>query len=604
MKRSPVTVIKTLLIIWIFPSLAYTQDFTLQTDNAGIFGPFKTNGVAVADYDLDGDLDIYLAAGMQYKPDQPSTWNRLFKNNGDGTFSDATDEAGLRITLSGYDYGGMGNKFGVAWGDYDNDGDPDILLTHLGPELLFRNEGNGTFTDVTQTAGIAGNDNDHTSSAVWWDFDLDGDLDLYISAWFGLNRMYENLGNDTFADISTQTALADSGRTWTSLPFDANTDGLPDLYVVNDFGENRFYLNRGNHIFEEATAQFGLKDPGHGMGVTLGDYNNDGNFDIYLTNIADIYPNPLFTNTGQGNFTENAAAMQIDSAGWAWGTEFFDCDHDGDLDLYVSNGFLVGHGNNFFYINRMESGTIIFEDASVQSHTNGAGDARGVVIFDYDNDGDLDIIVANWGVKPYLYQNNTLGKNWIKIGLEGTVSNRDAIGATVSLKSDGKWQYRYNDGVGFLGQSIQPIHFGIDAAQEIEEINVLWPSGISETFYNISANQTLKIREGEGLVTAIQTGSENSPLTAFVVNENYPNPFNGSTIIEFFLPAPSSIRFEVFNILGEKIFTQTQTFSTGGKKHFTWNATTTDQHPLPSGIYLYTIKFRDAFHFGKMLYAR
>ncbi|RMI26766.1 MAG: CRTAC1 family protein, partial [Calditrichaeota bacterium] len=494
-----------LLILWVgCTGLLPAQSFTLNTVQAGLTEARQSNGVAVADYDLDGDLDVYFVAVRQYDPNNSATWNRLYRNNGNGTFTDVTEQAGVRSYLSGYPINTMGNKYGASWGDYDNDGDPDLFLTHLGPDMLFQNNGDGTFTEVTQQAGVAGNDTDVNSSALWWDFDLDGDLDLYVGAWIGANRMYENLGGGVFQDISLASGLADSGRTWTSIPIDANNDTLPDLYVVNDFGANHFFVNLGNGAFQEATTAFGLEDEGHGMGVCIGDYNNDGWFDIYLTNIYDLFPNPLFTNTGQSYFIDLAAQMGVDSAGWAWGTEFFDCDHDGDEELYVVNGFLIDPGDNMFFNNMLiETGNPGFVEMSAASGTNGSAEARGLVVFDYDDDGDLDLLVANFNEPPYLYVNQTVTQNWLKVKLEGTTSNRNAFGASIRVTAGGQTYHRHNDGVEFLGQSIQPLHVGLGNATNVDELVVRWPDGTEESFHNIPVNQQITVREGVGIITAI-----------------------------------------------------------------------------------------------------
>ncbi len=594
-----------ILITTIFYNTSlFSQFFQIKTAQAGIRAAYHTNGVAVADYDLDGDLDFYITAMKQYDPSDETTWSRLYRNNGDKTFSDVTSAAGVAFQNTGFENGAMGNNFSATWGDYDNDGDPDLVVTGIGPDQLFRNEANGTFANITQTAGIAGDNTENTTSAVWWDYDLDGDLDLYISAWIGVNRMYENLGNDQFADVTLSAALNDSGRTWTSIPIDANDDGLLDLYVVNDFGPNKFYVNLGNNSFREATAEFGLEDVGHGMGVCIGDYNNDSFFDIYLTNISFSHPCPLFTNSGDGYFVENGAELGVHNTGWAWGTEFFDCDHDGDVELYVVNGNVVEGGENFFFNNMTTEGSGGFFDVSQQSGANGGFEARGLVVFDYDNDGDLDMLVANWHAEPYLYENETITKNWLKIQLQGTESNRDGFGAIVSLTINGKTTYRHNDGVEFLGQSVQPIHFGMGEATIAEQIFVRWPNGREEFFYDIAANQTVTFVEGQGIVTAIEDALTSEIPRKFELLGNFPNPFNGSTIIEFALPRAGSVSVSIYNTLGKKVYSQQKQYAAAGKYAVNWNGENRAGLPVASGIYIYQIKFKEQVESGKMLYLK
>lgn len=593
-----------LCVCCLLPAALLAQSFELVTDQSGLSLPIRANGVAVADYDLDGDLDVYFVAISQYDEADLTTWNRLYSNNGDGTFSDVTLEAGVLSTLNGHPWSAMGNKFGAAWGDFNNDGYPDLFLTNVGPDELYRNNGDGTFTDVTVAAGVAGDDTSHNSSALWWDYDLDGDLDLYVSAWIGPNRMFENRGDETFIDVTAASALGDDGRTWTSLPIDANNDGLLDLYVVNDFGANKFYLSLGNKTFREATAQFGLEDEGHGMGVALGDYDNNGFFDIYLTNIQGLNPptpNPLFSNTGQGTFVNMSSAAGVEEAGWAWGTEFFDCDHDGDEDLYVVNGFMIEPGENSFFVN---GGSGNYLNRSTESGADGSAEARGLVVFDYDGDGDLDMLVANFREAPSLYRNVTAKQNWLQVELEGAVSNRNAFGAIVRVTANGKTYHRSNNGVDFLGQSILPLHFGLGNAQVAEEVVVTWPTGENQIFQNLWVNRTIRIKEGEGIITSVTPPAVELTPDSFQLLGNFPNPFNASTVVEFALPDPGSVDLRIYNLLGQELFSVRLNGLDAGSHRFRWNGTDRNGNPLGSGFYLYNIVYQDAVRTGKILYLR
>lgn len=594
----------------------YAQSFKLKTSEAGLSSAVRSNGVAVADYDLDGDLDIFFVAQKEYDRNNPDTWSRLFRNNGDGTFSDVTEEAGILSDVTMPRGNPMGFKYGANWGDYDNDGDPDLYLTNYGPNELYQNNGDGTFTEITETAGVAGGPQDMSSTACWWDYDLDGDLDLYVSTWggystdpeFTVNKMFENVGGDKFIDVTEVSALGDTGRTWVSLPIDADNDGWLDIYVVNDFGANTFYRNKGDKTFEEATAAFGLEDEGAGMGVTVGDFDQNGFFDIYLTNIADLVPptpNPLFANTGEGYFINRSIELGVDRAGWAWGCEFFDCDHDGDLDLYVVNGFRLEPGNNVFFLNHLSEGRLRFVDVSSATGTDGGAEARGLVVFDYDNDGDLDLAVANFDGAPYLYENVTAVKNWLKVDLEGTVSNRNAFGASVRVTINGRSDYRLNDGVEFLGHSVQPLHFGVGEASVVDELTVRWPNGVEETFTNIETNQTIKIVEGVGIVTSVEAPTSPAAVPKqFALLGNFPNPFNGSTVIRFELPSAGRVQVSIFNLLGRKVRTLERTFSTAGTHQLRWEGTDQQDNPLPSGFYLYRVRFQKTVRTARMVYLR
>lgn len=578
----------------------FSQPFILNTETSGLQTAIATNGVAVADYDLDGDLDVYFVAQEQYSESDPTTWNRLFRNNGDGTFVDATEAAGVGSRLSGQTEGSMGYKFGAAWGDFNNDGYPDLFLTNYGRDELYRNQGDGTFVEVTETAGVAGNATDHNTSAVWWDYDLDGDLDLYVSAWVGTNIMYENLSDGTFADVTEAAALADTGSTWTSIALDVNDDDWPDLYVVNDFGANRFYVNQGDKTFREATAEFGLENEGHGMGVTIGDYDNNGLFDIYLTNISDVVPNPLFANTG-GYFVDRAHEAGVHDAMWGWGTEFFDCDHDGDEDLYVVNGFNIEPGTNVFFENVLEEGEPRFENVSEEMWVDGEAEARGLVVFDYDADGDLDLLVANFREAPYLYTNRTAQGNWLKVRLQGTTVNRNAFGSVVRVTAGNRTFHRHHDGVEFLGQSIQPIHVGLGYVNRVDEVLVEWPGGATEKVTDVAVNQTITIREGQGLVTHVRPAEPGGGVEGFELLGNFPNPFNASTAVRFRLPEGGRVHLAVFDVRGRAARHMERIFVTGGEHEMLWDGRNDAGTTVASGTYVYRVRFGRKVRWGRLV---
>ncbi len=590
---------------------ALTQSFVQVTEQAGLSVSLHSNGVAVADYDLDGDLDVYIVASDPYDPDVERSWNRFYRNDGRGGFTDVTHQAGVAGDIHRPEIGSMGNQFGAAWGDHDNDGYPDLFVTSLGPNVLYRNKGDGTFADVTATAGVVGREHDHNSSAVWWDYDLDGDLDLYVSAWIGANIMYENQGAGVFADVTETTALGDSGFTWSAVPFDANNDGAPDLYVVNDYGPNRFYLNRGDNTFEEATADFGLEDDGNGMGVDLGDYDNDGFFDIYLTNISAVKPCPLFRNNGDGTFTNAAKQAGVDNSDWAWGAEFFDSDHDGDQDLYVVNGFINFQYDNYFFKNMLKSDIFEFErpffwDVSRDAGCNGSEEARGLVVFDYDNDGDMDMLVGNWWAKPHLYENRSETANYLKVKLEGVISNRDAFGARVKLVAGDLVIHRINDGVDFLGQSIMPLHFGVAAADIIDSLTVVWPNGAAETIRNIAVNQQIHLREGGGFITGVRRADSPvmEPASGFQLHGSFPNPFNGSTTIAFSLPNSGIVVLEVFDLTGRLVWRHKSAPLPVGRQQIQWHGVSGSGVPASSGFYIFRVRYAGAALSGKVLYLK
>ncbi len=594
------------------------QNFTRVEDLAKIDHAQRTNGVAVADYDQDGDLDIFFVGFESFDFSNDTTWNRLLKNNGDATFTDVTMAAGFDAQFVNTDIpAARGEKMGAAWGDYDNDGFPDLFLTNSREDQLYHNEGDPdgsgqvTFIDVTEQAGVIGCHQCYSASGLWWDYDQDGDLDLYVSVVNGFNIMYKNRGDGTFENVTSQLGLGGAGITWTSVAIDANRDGLIDLYNINDTQENQLLVNRGTW-FDEFTSPFGLGDEGAGMGVTIGDYNNDGLFDIYITNIFSHHPNPLYTHLPARDYRDDAGAVGVENTGWGWGTHFFDCDHDGDEDLYAVNGVEEKqyiHGdlqtdvNNFFFKSLFVEGDESFVDWSVESATDGSAKARGLEVFDYDEDGDLDLLVSNSQDKPYLYRNETIddrqseSRNWIRIWLQGTTSNRDALGSEVKVIVDGISYYRWHHGASFLGQSLKPVHFGLASAKTIDEIQVTWPNGLIESIYDVPVNQTIKIIEEGGLTTAVE--SAGPPL--FEVVKSYPNPFSHSTTLYFNLPETGSLDVRIFSLTGQELFRRSQTNYGVDRLEISWDGTNQNGNYVPAGVYFYTMNYKNYRVSGKLL---
>ncbi|WP_296385952.1 FG-GAP-like repeat-containing protein [Winogradskyella sp.] len=476
----------------------------------------ENNGVAVADYDGDNDLDIFVVAKAKDEPNSPKTISRLFSNNNDGTFSDVTEVAGFEDLLSqeegGDDYLGLdGNKSGASWGDYNNDGFPDLFLTYSLKVQLWRNLGNGTFANVTGISGFDTTNECQNTGATWFDYNNDGLLDIYISDWgeCGTNQLYKNNGNSTFSDVTISTGIEASTdlASYTALPFDFNSDGFIDLLVSNDSDEpNNLYVNNSGNTFTDEAVGYGFNTIGDNTSIAISDYNNDGNFDIFITATDNNF---FLNNNGDNTFTEVADVLNVGNTNWAWGTKFSDFDLDGDEDLFVTNGYLFeGRSKepNFYFRNLTVQGQETFEDASAELGLNEQTISVEAIDFDYDNDGDIDLFVTNSDGSSFLYENKTLNfddtnpsLHWFKVQLEGTTSNRDAIGTTLTLTTINGTLKRYYSGVGFLSQSLQGVHFGLDNATQISELEIQWPSGLVETFNNLDSNITIKATEGEGI---------------------------------------------------------------------------------------------------------
>ena len=586
-------------------SQALAQMYALQTNEAGLYLAIHGNGVAAADFNNDGWIDIYFVTRA------PNTSNRfiagganfLFKNNGDGTFTDVAEEAGVQGIDGRSVEPNLAENYGASWGDFDNDGDVDLYLTNKGVDELYENLGDGTFRNITAQAGMDSLIRESTS-AVWFDYNNDGLLDLYVCAYgrYGIvpsseNVLYRNNGDGTFTDVTGSAGVGDPGFTYTALIFDANHDGWQDIYCVNDFGANRFYLNLGNGTFREATAEFGLENDGHGMGVTLGDYDNDGLFDIYLTNIADDPDeewNPLFRQVSPGKFVDVSKEAGTSVAGWGWGVEFFDFDLDGFLDIYAVNGFQGVQGHNYLYHN---NGDGTFRDISLQSGVGSEAEARGLCVADVNNDGRLDLIVANWREPAHLFMNRTAGGHYLKVWLVGVESNRDARGAVVIVEAGGKSYYRPNDGIEFLGQSKVPIHFGLGEAQTVQKLIVQWPSGRIQEFENLKADQTITIIEGRETVTGIPPGGSEFP-SDFGLSAVYPNPAKDEVYIRFFLPQPGNVQARVYNLLGQTVATLLDGPLPAGHHELSWNLKSLN---LPAGYYFIQLLSKQKVTYKRIL---
>ncbi len=495
----------------------FAQTFEQAQVISGLGSLENNNGIAVADYDNDMDLDIFVVALAQDVEGDETTHSKLFRNNNDGSFTDVTAEVGLTNLLP-FDedlddfFGLKGFKHGVSWGDYNNDGFPDILFTHSEKLQLFINQ-EGIFTEVSEGVGLEASSECRHTGATWFDYNNDGFLDIYVNDWDACetNSLYLNNGNGTFTNVTTEANVQDTGvlASYTAIPFDINDDGFMDLYVSNDFNQpNSLFVNQNGTSFIDDAQTYGLDNMIDDMGVTIGDFNLDGAFDVFITGIE---MNSLLVNDGSNNFSDGTSANNISETGWAWGTRFADFDLDGDEDLIIVNGYEFEERsaeNNVYYKNLTAEGSSGFEDISGNVNFNALTVSVEAVDFDYDNDGDLDIYVTNADQQSILYENKLLNfdeensLHWVKVMLQGTTSNRDAIGTTLTLTTDLGTYKRHYTGVGFLSQSLQAVHFGLGNDTQIQELEIKWPSGLIETYQNLDADQTFLAIEG-GDITAL-----------------------------------------------------------------------------------------------------
>ena len=502
-------------LMFLVNNSAYAQTFERIESTVGLEILQENNGAAVADYDGDNDLDIFVVAKSKDDPSSPKTLSRLFRNDNNGSFTDVTEISGFENLLSqdegGEDYFGLdGNKSGAFWGDFNNDGFPDLFLTYSLKVQLWQNLGNGSFENITEIAGFNTINECQNTGATWFDYNNDGFLDIYISDWDACdgNQFYRNNGNGTFTNITILAGLEDteSLASYAAMPFDFNDDGFMDLYVSNDFSKpNSLFINNGGNTFTEQAQSFGVDTQGDDMGIAISDYNNDGDFDIFITAIDENF---FLDNNGNNTFDEIAEDLNVGLTNWAWGTLFSDFDLDGDEDLFIANGYDFQDRflePNFYFKNFTSQGETTFADASAELGLNEETTSVTAIDWDYDNDGDSDLFVTNSFGSSFLYENKTLNFNdtetplhWFKVQLQGTTSNRDAIGTTITLTTPNGILKRYYSGVGFLSQNLQAVHFGLNDATSITELQIKWPSGLIETFNNLNVDITIKAIEGQG----------------------------------------------------------------------------------------------------------
>ncbi len=498
------------------------------------------SGVALVDYDGDGRLDIYLVNGAKVIPGMvpgsipekstPEYWNRLYRNNGNGSFSDTTEEAGMA---------GRGYGMGVAVGDYDNDGWPDLYVTSYPSNQLFRNQGDGTFREMTEAAGVSGGG--WSSSAGFFDYDGDGDLDLFVCRYLQWdfddvfcgrsdlraycdpkhfraisNLLYRNDGDGTFADVTESSGIGSHPSKGLGVAFnDFDGDDRLDVVVANDGVPQSLFLNQGNGTFREEALLKGLAfdEDGNtfaGMGVDFQDYDRDGWPDVLITTLS-LETYALFRNLSGRAFdyvskrSGVAGATRLYSG---WGTFFFDADNDGRKDIFVAQGHVMdtieSTNSTLSYLQpplllRSRSG--VFEDVSADSgrpfRNSHAG--RGAAFGDLDNDGDLDLVIVNMDRRVQILRNETSGANWISFRLKGRRSNSEGIGAEIRITLDsGDRQFaRVSRVSSYLSSNDVRCHFGLAENSSVQEVRVTWPSGVVQTLRSVRANRFLEIEEPE-----------------------------------------------------------------------------------------------------------
>jgi hypothetical protein len=506
----------------------------------------ETNGCGVAfvDYDNDGWVDLFTLSGTRLTgitaKQEPT--NRMYRNKGNGTFVDVTDKAGLRRS---------GWASSVCVGDYNNDSHEDLFITYWGKNVLYKNNGDGSFSDVTQKAGLSTGATRWGSGCTFVDYDRDGKLDLFVAnylkfdiantpepgkgancTWKGVpvncgpkglptdtNLLYHNNGDGTFTDVSASSGVAKvQGRySMTATTLDFDRDGWTDIYVACDSSASTLYRNNHDGTFTDVAVEAGCayNEDGQaqaGMGVATGDYNGDGLVDIFKTHFSDDLP-ALYKNSGRGFFEDASRAAGFDITRYVeWGAGLVDFDNDGWRDVLIVTGSVYPEVEKIFKEYPHRGPRLVYQNlrnGRFRDVTTQMGPAvlsprssRGSAFGDFDNDGDVDVLVMNMNEPPLLLRNEYRGpNNWLMLNLVGTKSNRSAIGARVVLKTGTQIQFQeVTSQSSYYSHNDHRLHFGLGQNKQADSIEILWPSGDREVLNNVPANKIVSIKEGSGIV--------------------------------------------------------------------------------------------------------
>ena len=501
-------------------------------------------GCAFFDYDNDGWMDIFIIGGRRLDSKPAGTSNRLYKNNRDGTFTNVTEKAGLQDT-------GWAN--GVCVGDYNNDGHEDLFCTYYGQNKLYRNNGDGTFADVTKQAGLYGDSIRFGTGCTFFDYNRDGFLDLFVANYVqfdlehapkpspsnpscsyeglavycgprgmvaGSHSLYRNNGDGTFTDVSEESGIAavHSSYALTSVAADLDEDGWPDLFVASDSTPSLLFMNQHDGTFREEGLLRGVAVSGEGrefagMGVGVGDCNLDSHLDLFKTHFQ-RQPSGLYHNSGKADFEDVTvrSGIGVESRFVSWGAGIVDLDNDGYPDIFLVTGNVYPELEKVYPQLPYKGPRIVFRNlgnGSFEELGDEAGPgvsaqhpSRGCAFGDFDNDGDLDIVIMNVNEPPSLLRNDApAGNHWLKIKLIGTKSNRSAIGARVVVRYGGKIQAQeLASQSSYLSSNDPRLHFGL-GDQSSGNIEVRWPNGLHESFKGVAARQLVTIQEGFGIIS-------------------------------------------------------------------------------------------------------
>ncbi len=501
-------------------------------------------GAAFFDYDNDGWLDILVLSGSRFGDPPATASNRLYKNNRDGTFTDVTEKAGLFRT---------GYAYGVTIGDYDNDGFEDLFITYWGQNALYHNNGDGTFTEVTRQAGLLNPHPRFGSGCAFVDYDRDGKLDLFVSNYlsfdintvpragqskscnfegvfcgprglpYGRHSLYRNNGDGSFTDVTAASGIGKTagGYGLTAVAADFDNDGWPDIYVACDSTPSLLFHNNHDGTFTEQAIEAGvaLSDDGMvqaGMGLGIGDFRLDGNLHIVKTHFAGDTP-AVYINDGKGNFRDGTlrSGLAVETRFVTWGVGVIDLDNDGDPDVFSVTGGIYPEVRDNYATPRVvfrNLGNGRFEELLGQAGPgiDALHSSRGCAFGDFDNDGDVDILIVNHNEPPSLLRNDVTSVNhWLKVKLQGVKSNRSSIGARVTVRYGDKIQAQeVLSQSSYLSANDSRLHFGLGPAS-VADVEIRWPLGHVERIERVAADQLIRVKEGSGIIRAEKFGRRN-----------------------------------------------------------------------------------------------
>lgn len=572
---------------------AQTVPFIDRSTSLNVPLQYGNYGVAVTDYDNDGDDDIFISNVPNFTGTDTSHVV-LLRNNFGENFTDVTVAAGLRL---------YGSYKCSVWGDVNNDGYPDLFMAEafqIGRSHLLINNKNGTFRDIP-VSGI--NYSALASTAAFGDYDNDGKLDLFIATEFPeYDLLYRNTSTGdsiSFTDVSTTAGVGGFSSTapMQATFIDLDHDGDQDLYAVHDgFLPSSFYRNNGDGTFSDHSFQTGLYDFGAGnsMGVYWKDYDFDGWEEVYVSRIGS---GGLYKRQVNGTYLNIADSLHAAYNGMTWGVVWEDFDNDADDDMYMVNTYGFNSVRNLYYEN--SNGT--FLERAEEYGINYPFAYYGLAYGDFNNDGYLDLVASATDGKNLLLMNTQQRKgNWITITLQGVTVNRMAVGSSVRITAGSRRQVRtVTAGNSYASQMSRTLHFGVGPFQSIDTLEVRWTNGSSQLFTGIGVNQHYRLTQNAPLLTAQQREPLTIPSLQLQLLQNFPNPFNPATVVEFSIPSDGAIALEVFDLLGRKVRTVTEGHRSAGRY-----SERIDLSGSPSGVYLCRLRASGSSTARRMMLVR